>query len=272
MPGYLSLAVVLGVHLLITDALAERDSFHLGSGRDGALTVSTTGTVVNAYAQVTAALATGDSVIAVTSSTGFAAGDLVMLHQTTGVSPVPAAGAQTQIDLTSAGVGRYELARVLSVLGTSITLTAPVINGFAANVSQVIRVPEYTTVTVNPGRSVAPAAWNGATGGVVAFLANGTLTNNGSVDARGRGFRGGQPVDDTSGTTGATGLDESAPTGAQKGEGIAVTRYGASHTGRGNVANGAGGGVAPGAQLRSESRRQSCHWWPRWGFADLQLA
>ncbi|HZI06060.1 MAG TPA: Ig-like domain-containing protein, partial [Archangium sp.] len=50
-------------------------------------------------------------------------------------------------------------------------------------------------------------------------------------------------VDDETITLGCSGLDEPAALGAQKGEGIANVRYGPTHTGRGNVANGAGGGV-----------------------------
>jgi hypothetical protein len=44
-------------------------------------------------------------------------------------------------------------------------------------------------------------------------------------------------------SVGCTGLDEPAPRGATKGEGVANERFGASATGRGNVGNGGGGGV-----------------------------
>jgi hypothetical protein len=227
-------------------ALADADTFYLGSGRDGALTVSTTGLVVNAYAPVTAPLAPGDISISYGTVVGagtFAAGDLLLVLQTTGIVPEPSSGGASLIDLSSSPVGRWELARVSSASAGSLNLAAPLVYSYSANVTQIVRVPEYTTVTINATRSISPRAWNGSTGGVVAFLASGTVTNNGSIDARGSGFRGGQPVDDSSGTTGCAGLDQAAPGGGQKGEGIAATRYGASITGRGHVANGGAGGV-----------------------------
>lgn len=223
--------------------LAGPDNVGLGDGSDGTLTVNAANQVVNVYAQVTAPLAPGDAAIVVGSATGIGADDLLIVLQTTGIVPEPPSGGPTPIDLTSSPVGRWEFARVSTVAGNTLNLTAPLLYSYAANVTQVIRVPEYSSLTINPGRSIASAAWDGSTGGVVAFLVSGTFNNFGSVDARGRGFRGGQLVDDPSGTTGCTGLDEAAPAGAQKGEGIAVTRYGTTATGRGRVANGAGGGI-----------------------------
>jgi len=223
-------------------ARAEADSFGLGTGRDGPLTVTSPSLVVNSYAQVTAPLAPGDALVAVSTSTGFAAGDLVMLLQTTGLAPEPESGAPETIDLADDQVGRWELARLAAAGGTTITLTAPLAHAYAAIATQIIRVPEYTTVTVNAGASISAPAWNGGTGGVVAFLASGTLTNGGQIRANGRGFRGGAYVDDPIGSTGCDDLDQPAPSGARKGEGIANTSYGSSSAGRGNLANGGGGG------------------------------
>ncbi|WP_075207502.1 adventurous gliding motility protein AgmC, partial [Archangium violaceum] len=245
-------AVLCTLALGSTAALAEPDTFGLGTGRNGELTVSTAGTnYVNSYAQVTGPLAAGDTVIPVGTCTGaascFAAGDLVLVLQTTGLVPEPASGDATPIDLnvTHKEVGRWEFARLASVTAGSMTLTAPLIHDYAANVTQVIRVPEYTSVTINAARSITAPAWNGSTGGVIAFLAQNTFTNNGNVNATSIGFRGGLFVDDESGEVGCldTDLDKAAAQGAQKGEGFAITRYGNTHTGRGNVANGGGGGV-----------------------------
>ncbi|WP_239014673.1 adventurous gliding motility protein AgmC [Archangium violaceum] len=225
-------------------ALAEPDSFGVGTGRDGPLTVAGSGTIINTYAQVTAPLATGDTSLPIEACTGcFADGDLVMVYQTTGITPVPASGIQAPVDLTNNPVGRWELARVASVTASTLELTAPLVHTYAADVTQVIRVPEYTTVTIASGQGITAPAWNGRTGGIVAFLANGVVSNNGLITATGIGFRGGQYVNDTTGLRGCTEVDEPAPAGAQKGEGIAISRYGPEQTGRGNVANGAGGGV-----------------------------
>ncbi|WNG33155.1 adhesin [Archangium violaceum] len=230
-----------------TAALAEPDSFGLGTGRNGALSVTTAGTVINSYAQVTGPLAPGDITVPVGTCLGapscFAAGDLVMVLQTTGLVPVPPSGGTGAIDISNDPVGRWEFARLASVTGSTLTLTAPLIHSYAANVTQVIRVPEYTTVNLaTTGRLIA-SPWNGSAGGIIAFLATGAVSNAGQINANSAGFRGGMYVDDDSGTTACSGLDEDAPKGAQKGEGIADVRYGPAHTGRGNVANGAGGGI-----------------------------
>jgi 3-deoxy-D-arabino-heptulosonate 7-phosphate (DAHP) synthase len=232
-----------------TAALAEPDSFGLGTGRNGALTVpAATSSTINSYAQVTGPLAPGDTAIPMGACLGntacFAAGDLVMVLQTTGVVPVPDSGSPGALDITTDPVGRWEFARLASVSGSTLTLTAPLVSSYAANVTQVIRVPEYTSVTLTAGTSrIIATPWNGSAGGVIAFLATGTVSNAGQINANAVGFRGGAYVDDETTTLGCTGLDEPAALGAQKGEGIANVRYGATHTGRGNVANGAGGGI-----------------------------
>ncbi|MBX5484807.1 MAG: adhesin, partial [Myxococcaceae bacterium] len=225
-------------------AHAEPDTFGLGTGRDGALTVSGGNRVVNSYAQVTAPLAPGDTTITVGNASGFAAGDLVMVLQTTGIVPTPPSGQQPAggIDISSDPVGRWELARVQSVSGLQVTLTAPLIHSFAASVTQLIRVPEYTDVTVFASGTITADPWNGSIGGVVAFLATGVVSVNGSINVNGRGFRGGIFVNGSS-NNGCTGLDQPAPDGAQKGEGLSPGLYAAAATGRGNVTNGAGGGV-----------------------------
>lgn len=231
-------------------ALAEVDTFGVGSGRNGPLVVAGPSTVINSYAPVTAALAAGSTSITIGACTGeascFVADDLVLVHQTTGLTPAPVSGTPDAVDLSSRPVGRWEFARVGSVTPTTLELTAPLVHDYAANVTQVIRVPEYTNVSIAAGRSITAPAWDGSTGGLVAFLANGTITNSGVINASALGFRGGQYVNDTSASTGCTGptaLDQPAPSGAQKGEGIANSGFGPTKTGRGNVANGAGGGV-----------------------------
>ncbi|WP_257453728.1 adventurous gliding motility protein AgmC [Archangium lipolyticum] len=224
-----------------TAARAEHDTFGIGTGRDGALVVSTSGTFINSYAPVTAALAVGNTSITIGACTGvspcFTAGDLVMVYQTASLEQVP------PVDLGNSPVGRWEFARLASATGSTLELTAPLVYAYAANVTQVIRVPEYSNVTINSGQSITAPAWNGSTGGIVAFLANGSVNNSGQIAASGLGFRGGQYVIDPSGSRGCTTEDEPAPSGAQKGEGIGSSRFGPTQTGRSNVANGAGGGI-----------------------------
>ncbi|AGC44015.1 OmpA family protein [Myxococcus stipitatus DSM 14675] len=230
-----------------TAALAEPDTFGLGTGRDGSPEISTADNIINSYAEVTAPLAPGDVTLSLGTCLGasacFAAGDLVMVLQTTGLVPVPDSGGAGPTDITNNPVGRWEFARVASVSGSTLTLTAPLVHTYAANVSQVIRVPEYVDFTVTgPGRVIA-VPWNGSAGGVIAFLATGTVNNAGELNANASGFRGGQYVNDTTAGLACTGLDEVSAAGGQKGEGIVHARFGAAHTGRGNMVNGGGGGV-----------------------------
>ncbi len=225
-------------------ARAEPDSFGLGTGRDGPMSATAPGTVVNAYAALSAPRLPGDTSLPVASTVGFAAGDLVMVLQTTGLIPEPGAGAPGPFDLTSDPVGRWELARLSGASAGALALTAPLVNGYAAGATQVIRVPEFTSVQVPGGTSLVAAPWNGATGGVLAFLATGTVVNQGALLATGAGFRGGQFVNQAITPDGCSELDQPPDAGgAAKGEGVAQTRYGPEVTGYGNVTHGAGGGV-----------------------------
>ncbi|MFY0583603.1 adventurous gliding motility protein AgmC [Cystobacter fuscus] len=214
-----------------TAALAEPDTFYLGDGHDGPFRASAESTV-NSYAQVVSPLLAGDTEISVTACTAspcFAGGALVMVFQTTGFlgTPPPVEDPAPPTSLNSTEVGRWELARVESVTGTTLKLRAPLIRGYAAQVTQVIRVPEYTEVNVGPEDSIIAKPWDGKVGGVLAFLSTGNVRNLGMISADGMGFRGGVFVGDSggSGSTGCSG-EASAPKGAQKGEGIANTYHG----------------------------------------------
>jgi hypothetical protein len=240
-------AAVCALGLGSTAAMAAADTFGVGNGQDGPLTVAAFGSVINSYAQVTGPLAIKATSIPIGACRGdaacFAAGDLVLVYQVTGLQPVPASGAQDPIDLSNNPVGQWEFARLASATAARLELTEPLLHDYASNVTQVIRVPEYTKVTIEPGRSITAPAWDGTTGGVIAFLANSEVDNRGDINANSLGFRGGQFVSAPSGPTSCSDPNESQPRGAQKGEGIGAGYYGPELTGLGNVANGAGGGV-----------------------------
>ena len=101
------------------------------------------------------------------------------------------------IQVTGNGAGQYELVRVASSGTGWITLAAPLQHTYStggASVAQIIRVPQYSNVTVQNGGEIAAHNWSGATGGVVAMLVRDQL----SVEAGGRimasnlGFAGGR--------------------------------------------------------------------------------
>jgi uncharacterized protein (TIGR03382 family) len=221
-------------------AAAEADSFDLGTGRDGALRVDRP-TLINRYAQVIAPLTAGDRSLQVDSLSGFEPGALVMVLQSTGLARELDSGQVAPLDLRQDAVGTFELARVQSASGGILTLTAPLMNTYAASVTQVVRVPEYTTVEVTASGVLQATPWNGRTGGVLAFLATQTVTNHGHIEATGAGFQGGTANPGGDDTLGCSSLDEVAPRGAQKGEGVSLPYL--SGTGRGNEANAGGGGV-----------------------------
>ena len=232
-------AVLCLVAIGSTAALAEADSFYLGNGHNGALAVTTSGTIINNYAPVTASVSKGTNTLSVgaciATTDCFGVGDLVIVLQTTGLSP--------PLDISTDQVGRWEFARVQSFTSTSLTFTANLLNDYAANLTQVIRVPEYTTVTLaDSTRSLTATPWNGSAGGVLAFLATGAVDNSGTISADATGFQGGQVANDTSGKLGCTGAEAPA-SGARKGEGIDSASYGSAFGGRNNAANGGGGGV-----------------------------
>jgi MYXO-CTERM domain-containing protein len=165
----------------------------------------------------------------------------VLLHQSTGLMPVPASGDALPLHLASGTVGRFEFARVASVSSGVLALTAPLRHGYPAGATQVVSVPEYTQLALQQGASLRAAAWNGSTGGILVALVSGTLLNNGEVSVAGLGFRGGRFISHED-REGCVNLDElPASGGAYKGEGAVEGRYG-SASGYGNLANGGGGG------------------------------
>ncbi len=227
-----------------TDANVEGDgavlSTKLGDGHRGALTVDATKKVINAYAAVATAAAAGATMINVTNASGFVTGDLVLVVQSAGLSPGPASGDATTIDLEAGALGRWELARVSGLAGSQLLLSSGLTNPVSGSGAQVVTVPEYTDVNIPAGASLTAQAWDGRVGGVLAFFASGTVSNVGGIDVSATGFRGG--VFKRGGTAPCTALDLAPPSGGQKGEGLVTSSFGDAIGGYGNIANGAGGG------------------------------
>lgn len=229
----------LGAH----QARAAADTFGVGDAHGGNLTVAGAGTQVNSYAALATSAAANATVLTIGSVNGaaFAANDLVLIWRATGLTPAPVSGDQTAVDLSSSSVGAWELGRVASTGAGTLTLTAGLLSAFASGVTQIVRVPEFDTLTIGAAGSIIAPAWDGAVGGIVAFFAN-SVTNNGGVLADGIGFRGGIAVNNA-GALGCTANDGLPATGhALKGEGLVPSAYALTSGGRGNVANGAGGG------------------------------
>jgi hypothetical protein len=233
----------LGVCLAAMPARAEPDTFGLGNGQHGALMVQQLNTSINLATPLTASVSAGSKALTVADATGFAAGELVLILQLSSSGPAPDASPAVPLELAPLDAGRWELARLESMAPGQLNLTAPLVSAFAVSGTQVVRVPEYTSVHVRSATSLVAPPWNGSSGGVLAFLATQAVLNQGLISAEGAGFRGGTFVLGSSGSTGCMELNQSQQTGgSQKGEGLFSTSPGAHTHGYGALAQGAGGG------------------------------
>ena len=231
------------------------------TGKSGAGTIATTGTILNEYTALTANAAVGATTITVASSTlnansrfgtPLAAGDLLLLVQPQGATISTADDATYGTVTALNNAGRYQLVEVASVpTATTINLSCKLFSAYsAAGHAQVVRVPRYTTLNVNANVSVKAQAWNGTTGGVLAIETTGdvTLAAGATLDVSALGFRGGALEQNSDGAPNND-LGYRSPNdtyGAEKGESIAgtIAEYDAlsGRYGRGAPANGGGGG------------------------------
>jgi uncharacterized repeat protein (TIGR01451 family) len=246
-------------------------------GIDGSLTVTSANTILNQYSSVITisgnTITVSDinnlssSVVSSNGSLGaLAPGDLLMIYQAQGATIDTTNTASYGSVSSYNSAGRYELVTVGSIGGNTITLATTcgnLKNTYSSTLAQVIRVPQFSSLTINGGASVTAPAWNGSTGGIVAIHVQGTTTVNGQIDLNGKGFRGGALVNNSGNNSGSTtyrssasyttggfgtgGFTEDTVVGGEKGEGIAgsQTNYDAlnGRYGRGAPGNGGGGGT-----------------------------
>lgn len=234
-------------------------------GKHGAANITLPNTIVNEYTALTANAAAGTNIISVANSnlnangrftTNLQVGDLIMIIQIQGISmktfPSPAGQDSTYGEILAyQNCGNYEFAQVFAIPNsTSIQLDCGLKNSYSTiNArTQVIRIPRYSSLTVNAGSILTGDVWNGTIGGVVSVEVNGASVINGSVVATGLGFRGG--LASNNGNFGGLrfvdnggGVNE----GGEKGESIAgsaadyIAFYGGAFA-KGAPANGGGGG------------------------------
>lgn len=162
-------------------------SGYFGDGSDGALTISsnTTEDPIDS-----ACSGTIDTYSLSATNASFAAGQIILIHQTQG-----------------SGAGTWQRNKIVSYTAGTITLETKLNKTYGVG-AQVRVLKQYTSVTVNSGITYTAKAWNGTTGGILAFLANGTVTVSGIITANGGagsfsssgaggtggGFRGGQGI------------------------------------------------------------------------------
>src|ERR1041385_4876787 len=161
------------------------------------------GGVINTYAKVTAlpgncsCPSTNCASATVVSAAGFAANDFVMLLQMKGARADSSNTSSHGNILNLYDAGNYEFDTIASVSGSTITFKVPLKQTYFTNATyadsayvQLIKVPVYTG-NVNVTSTLTPQSWNASTGtgGVLAFVVNGTLTLQANISADGMGFQ-----------------------------------------------------------------------------------
>ena len=169
------------------NASAYHSTPAFGSGKDGAITITSASTIINNYTYLTANANAQATTISVASTTAFSPGDEVMIIQMQNIS--------------GGGAGTYEFKTISSLSASQITFVQPLDNSYysqsmnttSASAAQVVRIPHYTNVTLQSGSSITAPAWNGYTGGIVAFRALRALTfyANSNINVSTKGYRGG---------------------------------------------------------------------------------
>lgn len=203
--------------------------------------------IVNTYVEATSVTC---NTISVASTAGFFPNDRVLIIQMQGAIIDTTQTANFGNITNMANCGNYEFANIAIVNGNNISLKRSLKKQYdAAGKVQIIKVPHYTSANVT-GLVTSPP-WNGATGGVVVFEVDNTLSLASNIDVSGAGFRGGSATNNPDNNCG-TGSNLYAydvnqggaiwnEGGAQKGEGIAILPN-TQNAGRGKAGTGGGGG------------------------------
>ena len=193
-------------------------SGYFGDGDSGALTISadTTQAPVDSACTGTAAAYTLSA-----TNASFAVGDKILIHQSQG-----------------SGAGTWERNVIAGYTAGTITLTTALSNSYISG-AQVVVLEEYTNVTVNTGITWTAKAWDGTVGGILCFLASGTVTISGTINASGKGFRGGTGVAAATANQGEGTAGGGVQTTSANGNGGGG---GTSSEGAGQYSNGGGGG------------------------------
>ena len=230
------------------------------AGKNGAKSIN--GTVsVNEYTTLATDASAGATSITVANTTlntnGYfsgplAAGDLIFLIQIQGVNIGSADDTTYGAIQNYNNCGHYEFAEVVSVPNSSTINIACTLqkNYSTSGRTLIVRVPRYTTLTVNGGGTLTCPAWNGSTGGVLVLevQANTSINSGGKIDVSGKGFRGGALLENNA-TWGVLNYrDPQSAYGGEKGE--SVFGYQADYDAingrycKGAPANGGGGASA----------------------------
>ncbi len=219
-----------------------------GDGRDGDVNISGSGNInsevlgtgrtgsVPEGVQVDVLANPTTTDISVSNSTGFAAGDQVLL--------INLQGATGDVG----DVGNWEILAVDSIPGgntvrmTGVPARTYGGSSFSAQTIVLQRIPQWDNVVISG--TVTANAWDGSNGGVLAFVASGTVSVTGSLDMSEKGYRGGAGFIGTGWS--ADGEGRTGPGSA--GDQAANDNGGGGSYGHGGYYNGNSGGGAYGTR------------------------
>ncbi len=146
-------------------------------------------TIINRYAEVVSINIGGcANDLTVDTSTGFFAGDDVLLIQMKGanVDTSNTSSFGTLINLNDCG--NYEVNKIKSISGNIIRLTYTLAKTYSVSGRvQIVRIPRYKSYAISTTHTCKP--WNGHKGGIFAIIADDTLSFSGyDIDVSGMGF------------------------------------------------------------------------------------
>lgn len=157
-----------------------------GTGTYGDASIATADNVqINSYAEVTAFSGTTLTVGSVSPGLygEFSGGDEVMIHLSAKKGAV------------EGELGFYAIRRISSIHGNTISLDRGIDEEFSAAVAvrdyrvQLVKIPNYKTLTVGADAVLVPLLWDGVKGGLVALKTTGDCTIQGKIITEATGPR-----------------------------------------------------------------------------------
>lgn len=222
-----------------------------GTGSAGVSTISsdTTDSSRTGFANTSISVASGNTAATFGSGSGFSDGDLILIHQSRD------GGTAT---------GSWELNKISSGGGTtSVTLSYSTCNAYNTT-AQVYRLVQNSSITIDSTKTLTASAWDGAKGGIIALLANTSITVTGTITASAKGLRRG---------TGGTGASNHGKQGEGTNYSLAASRSPNGRGGGGGSASAGAGGSYDGTGGTGGDNDQSTQPTnPSLGTADYTLA
>jgi thiol-disulfide isomerase/thioredoxin/uncharacterized membrane protein YphA (DoxX/SURF4 family) len=226
---------------MITVTKAVLVSSIFGNGQDGELTISSD-TIDNPIDSACSGTQGGFELFA--TNAGFSSGQIILINQT-----------------QHGGAGQYETNAIQDYAEGIITVQNALKYSYSTG-AQVLVLKQYSNVIVASGATWSAKAWNGTTGGILAFLVNGDLIVNGTINGTGRGFRGGAGGLRDAVYAGQTGEGSVGPGAWNGGDGVnSSANFDAGQGGYGRPGGGeaTGGGGAGHTYAGTNSTRGDCY-------------